>query len=160
MVNRNRAKTASSPTASATRSGHPRQKSKMRAVRWLWEDKIPLGEITLLAGREGLGKSTIAYTLAAWITQGTMKGVGSSPIASTKILRMTYVASRGGPYSRSAQRGPAARRASSVAQIAAIPTRPLLWPTPGVAVPRGLENGPNHPAVLEDHGGAEVKRSW
>ena len=46
----------------------------MRAVRWLWEDKIPLGEITLLAGREGLGKSTIAYTLAAWITQGTMKG--------------------------------------------------------------------------------------
>ena len=47
---------------------------RMRAVRWLWEDKIPLGEITLLAGREGLGKSTIAYTLAAWITQGTMKG--------------------------------------------------------------------------------------
>jgi hypothetical protein len=33
-----------------------------------------LGELTLLAGREGLGKSTIAYTLAAWVTQGTMKG--------------------------------------------------------------------------------------
>jgi energy-coupling factor transporter ATP-binding protein EcfA2 len=52
----------------------PASEIKMRAVRWLWEDKIPLGEITLLAGREGLGKSTIAYTLAAWITQGTMKG--------------------------------------------------------------------------------------
>jgi hypothetical protein len=63
----------------------PASEIKMRAVRWLWEDKIPQGEITLLAGREGLGESTIAYTLAAWITQGTMKGVGSSPIASTKI---------------------------------------------------------------------------
>jgi hypothetical protein len=35
---------------------------------------MPLGELTLLAGREGLGKSLIAYTLAAWITSGTMEG--------------------------------------------------------------------------------------
>lgn len=47
---------------------------KVKPVHWLWKDRIPLGELTLLAGREGLGKSTIAYTLAAWITTGTMKG--------------------------------------------------------------------------------------
>jgi hypothetical protein len=41
---------------------------------WLWEDRIPLGELTLIAGREDLGKSTVAFTLAAWITTGTMRG--------------------------------------------------------------------------------------
>jgi hypothetical protein len=46
----------------------------VRPVHWLWRDRMPTGELTLLAGREGVGKSTIAYTLAAWITRGTMKG--------------------------------------------------------------------------------------
>lgn len=31
---------------------------KARPVRWLWEHRMPIGEITLLAGRAGLGKST------------------------------------------------------------------------------------------------------
>jgi hypothetical protein len=46
----------------------------MRPVHWLWRDRLPVGELALLAGREDLGKSIIAYTLAAWITTGTMKG--------------------------------------------------------------------------------------
>jgi RecA-family ATPase len=45
-----------------------------RPVHWLWRERMPLGELTLLAGREGIGKSTVAYTLAAWITTGTMRG--------------------------------------------------------------------------------------
>ncbi len=52
----------------------PASTIKVKPVHWLWKDRIPLGELTLLAGREGIGKSTIAYTLAAWITQGSMKG--------------------------------------------------------------------------------------
>jgi energy-coupling factor transporter ATP-binding protein EcfA2 len=52
----------------------PASSIKVKPVHWLWKDRIPLGELTLLAGREGIGKSTIAYTLAAWITTGTMKG--------------------------------------------------------------------------------------
>jgi energy-coupling factor transporter ATP-binding protein EcfA2 len=52
----------------------PASSIKVKPVHWLWRDRIPLGELTLLAGREGIGKSTIAYTLAAWITTGTMKG--------------------------------------------------------------------------------------
>jgi energy-coupling factor transporter ATP-binding protein EcfA2 len=52
----------------------PASSIKVKPVHWLWEDRIPLGELTLLAGREGIGKSTIAYTLAAWITTGTMRG--------------------------------------------------------------------------------------
>lgn len=52
----------------------PASSIKVKPVHWLWKDRIPLGELTLLAGREGIGKSTIAYTLAAWMTTGTMKG--------------------------------------------------------------------------------------
>ncbi len=43
-------------------------------VKWLWQDRLPLGELSLFAGREDIGKSTIAYTLALWLTRGTMKG--------------------------------------------------------------------------------------
>lgn len=52
----------------------PASNIKVKPVHWLWENRIPLGELTLLAGREGIAKSTIAYTLTAWITTGTMKG--------------------------------------------------------------------------------------
>jgi hypothetical protein len=52
----------------------PASAIKVKPVHWLWRDRIPLGELTLLAGREGIGKSTVAYTLAAWITTGSMKG--------------------------------------------------------------------------------------
>jgi hypothetical protein len=43
-------------------------------VDWLWEGRLPLGAISLLAGREGLGKSLWAYTLAAQLTRGETPG--------------------------------------------------------------------------------------
>jgi hypothetical protein len=45
-----------------------------RPVHWLWQHRIPLGELTLLGGREGIGKSMVGYTLCAWITTGIMDG--------------------------------------------------------------------------------------
>jgi hypothetical protein len=48
---------------------------KIRPVRWLWENRLPLGSLTLLGGREQIGKSTIAYTLAADITRGRLPGI-------------------------------------------------------------------------------------
>lgn len=45
-----------------------------KATHWLWEERLPVGELCLLAGREGIGKSTVCYQLAAWITTGTMRG--------------------------------------------------------------------------------------
>lgn len=47
---------------------------------WLWipgnkgRGAIPMGEITLMAGRGGVGKSTVLAAFAAWITRGTMFG--------------------------------------------------------------------------------------
>lgn len=52
----------------------PASTVKLRAVRWLWDGRLPLGSLCLLGGREGIGKSTAAYTLAADITRGRLDG--------------------------------------------------------------------------------------
>lgn len=45
-----------------------------KPVHWLWNGRIAEGTLALLAGREGIGKSTLAYTLVADITNGTLEG--------------------------------------------------------------------------------------
>ena len=52
----------------------PASQIKMRTVKWAWQDRMPLGSLGVLAGREGLGKSTLAYSLAARITRGDLPG--------------------------------------------------------------------------------------
>ncbi|MBS1836222.1 MAG: AAA family ATPase [Actinobacteria bacterium] len=43
-------------------------------VHWLWTGRLAVGTLGLLAGREGLGKSTFAYWLTARITRGQLDG--------------------------------------------------------------------------------------
>lgn len=43
-------------------------------VRWLWRGRIPIGEVTIVAGKGGIGKSLFLATLTAWITTGKCKG--------------------------------------------------------------------------------------
>jgi len=52
----------------------PARLISIRPVHWLWDRRIALGTLALLAGREGIGKSLVACTLAAEITQGRMDG--------------------------------------------------------------------------------------
>ena len=47
----------------------------IRPVHWLWADRVALGTLALLGGREGIGKSTVAYQLASDITRGRLPGV-------------------------------------------------------------------------------------
>jgi hypothetical protein len=47
---------------------------RVRPVRWLWDGRLALTTLGLLGGREGVGKSTIAYTLAADATRGRLPG--------------------------------------------------------------------------------------
>lgn len=53
----------------------PASSIRVRPVRWLWQDRIALGTLALCGGREGIGKSTLGYALAADITRGRMAGV-------------------------------------------------------------------------------------
>lgn len=54
---------------------------EMKPVRWLWsgetdhEGRIPQGMLVLIAGREGTGKSSVMYTVAAQVTNGTLPGI-------------------------------------------------------------------------------------
>lgn len=45
-----------------------------RRVRWCWEGRLAIGTLGLLAGPEGLGKSTLGYTIAADVTRGELRG--------------------------------------------------------------------------------------
>lgn len=47
---------------------------KPRRVKWLWDERLALGTLGLLAGREGLGKSSLGYWLAAQVSRGALAG--------------------------------------------------------------------------------------
>lgn len=44
------------------------------SARWAWDDRVPLGAVTVLAGRQGLGKSTLLASLAADLSRGRLPG--------------------------------------------------------------------------------------
>jgi hypothetical protein len=50
------------------------QGMRIRVPKWLYELRIPTDAISLLAGREGIGKSTIAFDVAARVTRGLLPG--------------------------------------------------------------------------------------
>jgi hypothetical protein len=58
----------------------------LRATLWLWDQRIPVGALTLIAGREGIGKSTFAYKLVADVTRGLMPGRYKSVPKSVLIV--------------------------------------------------------------------------
>lgn len=69
------------PLRTGTDAAPPRRLRLTRAsmikparVRWLWDLRMALGALSLIAGPEGLGKSTLAYLIAAMITRGTLPG--------------------------------------------------------------------------------------
>ena len=52
----------------------PASQIKPRPVLWGWEDRMPAGHLSLIPGREGIGKSLFLVWLAAQITRGTLPG--------------------------------------------------------------------------------------
>ncbi|MET8080959.1 AAA family ATPase [Streptomyces sp. NPDC005303] len=65
---------ANAATSRRTISLKPASEIKIRPVHWLWKDRLPLGCLSLVAGREGIGKSTCAYQVAADITTAKLPG--------------------------------------------------------------------------------------
>jgi hypothetical protein len=49
---------------------HPLQEIEAKEISWLWEDRIPLGSLTLFVGDPGEGKSILCEFLAAKISKG------------------------------------------------------------------------------------------
>lgn len=57
-----------------------------KPVSWLWPGRIPLGRITLLAGRPGIGKSFITMDIASRVSRGTDWPDGSPCPAGSVLL--------------------------------------------------------------------------
>lgn len=76
LTARRKAEAAIEQQQEETRSVVARRASSytMRRTEWLWTDRIPMGEVTLIAGRGGTGKSTMLSRLAADMTRGTLPG--------------------------------------------------------------------------------------
>ena len=55
-------------------------------VDWLWEQRIPMGAITMLDGNPGTGKSTITMDLAARVSLGRRMPDGSRGIRGASLL--------------------------------------------------------------------------
>jgi hypothetical protein len=52
----------------------PASTIRVRPVFWLWEGRLALGTLALLAGNVSLGKSTVALWVAARVTRGALPG--------------------------------------------------------------------------------------
>jgi len=52
----------------------PASEIPMRRAVYLWDQRLPVGTLALLAGREGFGKSLLSQTVAAQLTRGRLKG--------------------------------------------------------------------------------------
>src|SRR5690606_13922362 len=52
----------------------PLTQIKRRRRQYLWEHRLPLGELTILAGHAGIGKSQAAVWLAARVSRGELPG--------------------------------------------------------------------------------------
>ncbi len=53
----------------------PASSFAIRGVKWVWENRMPVGALTLIPGREGVGKSTFLAWMAAAITRGQLPGM-------------------------------------------------------------------------------------
>ncbi len=47
---------------------------RMAVTRWTWEGRLPVGALSLIGGREGIGKSLTLVSLCADLTKGTLPG--------------------------------------------------------------------------------------
>ena len=58
----------------------------IRAVEWLWEGRIPLGEYSVLVGHPSSGKSTFAAALAAHVSAGIPFPDGTKPVVGDVLF--------------------------------------------------------------------------
>ncbi len=52
----------------------PASAIRMRPVRWFWDGRLPAGALTVVPGREGIGKSLLLAWLTARVTRGELPG--------------------------------------------------------------------------------------
>lgn len=78
----------------------------IRQTRFAWRDYLPVGEVALLVGKPGIGKSTVVVDLAAKLTTGQLDGdfagepqhvLYSTTEDSESMLKARFIAAKGDP---------------------------------------------------------------
>jgi hypothetical protein len=69
-------------------TGHLLSDIPAQPIQWLWQERLPLGHLTVLEGHSGLGTTLFALTLAAAISSGTPMP-GSSSGQQGHVLLIT-----------------------------------------------------------------------
>jgi hypothetical protein len=59
---------------------------RAEVVNWLWQDRVPLGKVTILDGDPGLGKSTLMLDIAARVTRGLPMPNGAAQSAGGVVI--------------------------------------------------------------------------
>lgn len=64
---------------------------QIRPIEWLWPNYIPMGELTIIDGEPGVGKSTVCVAIAALLTQRhPMPGERKAHTKRTAVLYMGF----------------------------------------------------------------------
>ncbi len=66
----------------ATSKWHRLSEHQVRPTEFLWEQRIPIGAITILEGDPGTGKSTLLADIGGRVTSGTSMPLDSNQRAS------------------------------------------------------------------------------
>jgi hypothetical protein len=62
---------------------------RMEPVRWQWHERIPLGKVTGIEGRMGVGKTTILAALIAAVTRGSsLPGQATTPCGDAILISL------------------------------------------------------------------------
>ena len=82
------------PAPSAVSAGRlqlrPASDFAVEQARFLWGNRLPIGELTLLFGQEGIGKSYITTAIAAAITNGTQLPDSQGQEVEGKVVMAVY----------------------------------------------------------------------
>jgi putative DNA primase/helicase len=62
---------------------------KPKPIEWLWQGRIALGKLTLIAGDPGLGKSLLTIAMAAHITRGNPWPVDGEPCPQGEVILLS-----------------------------------------------------------------------
>jgi len=60
------------------------------AVTWLWDGRLPLGKLVLIAGLPGLGKSCLSLAIASAVSRGSLWpcGEGRAPLGDVLLISL------------------------------------------------------------------------
>jgi hypothetical protein len=118
-------------------------------VRWLWENRVPLGALTLLDGDPGDGKSSINYDLTARVSTGRPMPESDAPSSPAGVVLIQAEDSLGATVKPTLQRLGADLKRVRVYDRRQFLQQPLMLPDDVPLIERGIQEVNARLAVVD-----------